>query len=129
MDGSDFWFSNILGILEGVAEDSLTGVSCDELDALDDAVDNYMLDTGVFTFRIFSDEDRVNVVVWGFVASDRAAGTDVCEEIECSAEGEIERDVAFANGCLRNLSARVCRRYELYIRLRGPSGRRNSSVY
>ena len=85
MDGSDFWFSNVLGILEGIAEDSLTGVSRDELDALDDAVDNYVLDTGVFTFRIFSDEDRVNVVVWGFVASDRAAGTDVCEEIECSA--------------------------------------------
>ena len=70
MDGSDFWFSNVLGILEGIAEDSLTGVSRDELDALDDAVDNYVLDTGVFTFRIFSDEDRVNVVVWGFVASD-----------------------------------------------------------
>jgi hypothetical protein len=103
VDGGDFWFSDILGILEGVTEDSLAGISCDELDALDDAFNDYVLDTGVFALGIFSNEDCVDVIVGGFVTGDRAARTDVCEEVECSAEGKIEGDMAFADGGLRRL--------------------------
>lgn len=60
-----------------------------------------MLDAGVFAFGVFADEDRVDIVVWGFVAGYRDAGADVREEIECAAKCEVEGDVAFTDGCLR----------------------------
>jgi hypothetical protein len=70
VDGSNFGLANILGVLEGVVEDSLAGGSCDKLDALDDAIDNDVLDAGVFAFGVFSNQDRVDIVVGGFVAGD-----------------------------------------------------------
>ena len=55
-----------------------------------------MLDPTVFSFGVFADKDGVDIVIGGFVASDRNAGTDICEEVECTAESKIERDMAFA---------------------------------
>ena len=46
----------------------------------------------------FSNEDSVDVVVGSLVAGNGAAGSDIGEEVECAAQGEIEGDVAFANG-------------------------------
>ena len=65
-----------------------------------DAVDNHVLDPGVFSFGVLSDQRDVDVVVGGFVAGDGLARPDVGEEVEGSAEREVEGDVAFADGGL-----------------------------
>jgi len=63
---------------------------------LHNAINDDVLDAAIFTFGVLTDEDGVDVVVGGFIAGDGFAGPDVGEEVECSAEGEIEGDVAFA---------------------------------
>ena len=97
MHGADFEAADVLGVLEGVFEDAFGGFAGDEFDGLDDAVYHYMFDAGVFAFGVFADEDGVDVVVGGFVAVDALAGPHVGEEVESAAEGEVERDVAFAD--------------------------------
>lgn len=87
-------------VLEGEAKYPLGGLLCDKLDALHNSVDNDVLDTGVFTLGVFTDQYRVDIVVGGLVARDRAAGTHVREEVEGTTEGKVERDVTFSNRSL-----------------------------
>lgn len=100
MHGAHLPLADVLGVLEGEFEDPLRGALGDELDALHDAVNDDVLDARVFAFGVLADEHRVDVVVWGFVARDGFAGADVGEEVEGAAEGEVEGDVAFADGGL-----------------------------
>ena len=60
-----------------------------------------MLDARVLALGVLANQDRVDVVVGGLVASNRAAGSQVGEEVECAAEGQVERDVALADGGLQ----------------------------
>ena len=61
-----------------------------------------MFNPTVFSFGVFADKDGVDIVIGGFVAGDRHAGTDVGKKVECTAKSEIERDVAFSyRGLLR----------------------------
>jgi hypothetical protein len=78
---------DVLGILECESEYALTCFSCDKLDALHNTVYNNMLNTRVFSLGVLSDQDGIDVIVRGFVTGDRAAGSHVCEKVECSAEG------------------------------------------
>lgn len=55
-----------------------------------------MFDPTVFTLGVFADKDGVDVVIGGFVASDRHAGTDVGKEVECTAKSKVERNMAFS---------------------------------
>jgi hypothetical protein len=98
VNDADLLATNGLGVLESESEDTLGSLTGDELDALDDAIDNDMLNAGVFTLGVLSDQDGVDVVVWGLVASDGAAGSQVSEEVEGSSEGEVKRDVTLADG-------------------------------
>lgn len=98
MDGADLFAANVAGVLEGIAQDTLRGVAGDELDALDDAVDDNVLDARVFALCVFADQDRVDVVVGRLVAGNGAAGAHVGEEVEGAAQRQVERDVALANG-------------------------------
>ena len=100
MDRSDLSLPHILRVLKCESEDPLGGPLGDEFYALDDSVDDYVLDAGVLAFGVFPDKHGVDVVVGGFVAGDGFAGADVGEEVECAAEGEIQGDVAFADRCL-----------------------------
>lgn len=106
VDGAYFEPANVLGVLEGVAQDALRCLTRDEFDALDDAVDYHVLDARVFSFGVFADQDGVDVVVGGFVTFERAARADVGEEVECSSECEVEGDVTLSNW--RLLSVLVC---------------------
>ena len=56
-----------------------------------------MLDTRVLSFRVFTDQHRVHVVVRGFVSLDRHARSYVSEEVERSTEGQVEGDVALSD--------------------------------
>lgn len=98
--GADLAAANLLGVLEREAEDAFRCLAGDELDRLDDTVDNDVLDSGVFSFRVLTDQHGVDAVVRSLKALDRFAGTDVGEEVESSAEGEIEGDMSLANGGL-----------------------------
>lgn len=90
--------ANVAGVLEGISQDALRGLAGDELDALDNAVDDNVLNARVFSLGVLADQDGVDIVVGRLVAGDGAAGTDVGEEVEGAAEGEVERDVTLANG-------------------------------
>ncbi len=91
-----FSLADVLGVLEGEAQDAFRGRSRDQFDALHDAVDDDVLNARVLAFGVLADQGDVDVVVGGFVAGDGFAGAHVGEEVECSAEGEIEGDVTFA---------------------------------
>jgi hypothetical protein len=57
-----------------------------------------MLDARVFSLSVLTDQDGVDVVVGCLVAGDGSAWSDVGEEVEGSAEGQVEGDVTLANG-------------------------------
>jgi hypothetical protein len=100
VDGADLVLADLLGVLEGVAQDALGSLAGDELDGLDDAVDNDVLDARVFSLGVLTDENGVDTVVGGLVALDGLARTDVGEEVEGTTESQVERDVALADGGL-----------------------------
>lgn len=100
VDDADLLAADRLGVLEGVTEDALAGLAGDELDALDDAVNNDVLDARVLALGVLADEDSVNTVVGGLVASNGAAGAQVGEEVESATESQVEGDMALADGGL-----------------------------
>ena len=104
VDGAHLLAANVACVLEGVAEDALRGLAGDELDALDNAVHHDVLNSRVLALGVLADEDGVDIVVGGLVALDAAARAHVGEEVEGAAEGQVERDVALADGgCERAL--------------------------
>lgn len=100
VNDADLGAANGLGVLEGEAENALRGLAGDELDALNDTIDNNVLDARVFTLGVLTDQDRVNAVVGGLEAGHGAAGTEVGEKVEGTAQSQVEGDVALANGSL-----------------------------
>jgi len=104
--GANLELANVLRVLESVAENTLGCLAGDELDALNHAIDNNMLDSRVLSFGVFTDQDGVYIVIWGFVAFERAAGSDVGEEVKGSSEGKVERDMTLANGSLQRVIRR-----------------------
>ena len=74
-----------------------------------------MLDSGVFTLSVFTDEDGVDVVVGGFVTGNGFAGPDIGKEVERAAEGEVERDMAFTDRGLGDVSLGALRAEILVI--------------
>lgn len=89
-----------LGVLEGEAQNALRGLLGDELDALNNTIDNDVLNTGVFTLGVLTDQDSVDTVVGGLVAGDGAARTDVGEQVESTAQSKVQGNVTLANGGL-----------------------------
>lgn len=57
--------------------------------ALEHQMPYLVFNTRVFTLRVFTNEDSVDVVVWRFEALDRDARTNVSKKIECPAECQI----------------------------------------
>jgi hypothetical protein len=56
-----------------------------------------VLDSRVLSLSVLTDDDRVNTVVGGLVALDGAARPDVGVEVEGTAEGQVEGDVALSD--------------------------------
>ncbi len=53
-----------------------------------------MLDTGIFSFRVLSDENGINIVIRRLESLDGDAGPDVGEEVEGSTQSQVERNMA-----------------------------------
>lgn len=100
MNDSDLGSANSLCLLESESEDTLRGLTCDELDGLDNTVDNHVFNARIFTLGVFSNQNRVDIVVGGFESSDRSAWSQIGEEVESSAKSKIEGDVTLTNRCL-----------------------------
>jgi len=98
--GTHLLAANGLGVLEGEPQDTLASITGDELDALHNAIHHDVLDTRVLALSVLADQDGIDIIVGGLEASHRAARSQVGEEVECPPEGEVEGDVALANGCL-----------------------------
>src|SRR5665213_1224646 len=78
---------DVLGVLEGITEYTLGSSASDKLDGLDDTVDDHVLDTRVFSFCVFSNDNRINIVVGSLVTFNRSAWPDIGKEVEGSTEG------------------------------------------
>jgi hypothetical protein len=96
--GADLFPANVAGVLEGVSQHALRGLAGDELDALDNTVDHDMLNARVLSLGVLTDQHSVDIVVGCLVAGNGFAWSDVGEEVEGSAERQVERDVALSNG-------------------------------
>ena len=107
MDGADLLAADAVGVLEGISQHALRGLAGDELDALHNAVDDDVLDAGVFALGVLADQDGVDAVVGGLEADNRLAGPYVGEEVECAAQRQVEGDVAFADGRLSGLAGAI----------------------
>jgi hypothetical protein len=55
VDDADLLAADGLGVLESETEDTLTSLAGDELDALDDTIDNNVLDTRVLALGVLTD--------------------------------------------------------------------------
>jgi hypothetical protein len=103
VDDADLLAANGAGMLEGESEDALRGVAGDKLDALNDTIDNNVLNARILALGVLTDQDGVDVIVGGLVSGNRAAGTEVGEEVEGTAQSQVEGDVALADGSLFSL--------------------------
>lgn len=119
MDDADLLTANGLSVLEGESQDTLRSLTGDKLDALNDAIDDNMLNARVFTLGVLSDQNGIDVVIGGLVASDGSAGSQVSEEVECSSESKVQGDMSLANGGLeRHVSHWVIRKTQTVTDLR-----------
>jgi hypothetical protein len=113
-----------LGVLESETQDALGGLLGDELDALHNTVDNNVLDTGVFTLGVLTNQDSVDTVVGGLVAGDGAAGADVGKQVESTAQSQVQGDVTLTDGGLGSRDqygmASRCDKSRLARTARGP---------
>ena len=100
VDNANLLATDFLGVLESKSQNALGSLPRNELDALHNAINDDVLNSRVFTLGVLTDKDSVDIVVGGLVPSDRTARTEVGKEVECAAQGEVERDVALANGGL-----------------------------
>lgn len=103
VDDADLLLVDGLRVLEGEAEDTLGGLLGDELNALNDTVNDDVLNAGVFTLGVLTDENSVDVVVGGLVASDGLAGTQVGEKVESATQSQVQGNVTLSNGGLEEL--------------------------
>lgn len=97
VDSSDTVTAVLLGVVESVASHSLRSLERNELNGLDDAIDDLMLDTRVLSLCVLTDQDSVDVVVRGLVAFDGSAWSNVGEEVKGSSEGQVQGHVSLSN--------------------------------
>ena len=70
----------------------------DDLDALDDAGNDFVLQTDVFALSVFADDDQVDAGPMRFQAGKILDGAEVGEEVELFAQRDVDALEAAANG-------------------------------
>jgi len=61
MDGGDSLSAGNIGEFEGIIGDSVRSLLSNDLNTLDNAWVNFVLDTGEFSFSIFSDDNNIDI--------------------------------------------------------------------
>lgn len=116
VDSSDTITADGFSVSESITSNTLRSFSGDQLDGLNNTIDNLIhvrwysirslikltsylvLNTGIFTFSVFTNEDSINILVRGLVTFDGATRTNVGIQVEGTTEGQVERNVTLTNG-------------------------------
>ncbi len=98
MDGRHFAAPLAPRELEGVAGDARRSLLGDDLDALDDAGDDDVLDARVEVFRVLAHDDEVEFGVARRHVRQRPHGAQVGVEVERLPEPDVDRGEALADG-------------------------------
>lgn len=77
-------------MLESETKDTLGSLPGDKLNALDNTINNDVLNTGVFTLCVLADQDGINVVIWCLIASNRTAWSQVGKEVESTTQRKVK---------------------------------------
>ena len=56
-----------------------------------------MLDTRVLSLRVFADKYRIDIIIWSLVPFDREARSNICKQVERSAQSQVQGDVALSD--------------------------------
>src|SRR4029077_521511 len=88
----------LAGMLEREPRDSGGSLLGDDLQALDHSGDNFVFDTGVKSFGVLANDDKVHARVAGGNMGQVADGPEVGEEFEALAEFDVDAGKAAADG-------------------------------
>jgi len=58
---------------------------------------NLVLNPRIFSFRVFTNENGVDVIVWCLVPGDRNAWADVGKKVESPSKGQVERNMTLSD--------------------------------
>lgn len=78
------------GILESVSGDVLAGCPGNDLEVLDDARHDFVLEPAVLSLGVFSDGDDINILVWGVDALKAFARPDIRVQLELLPQGHVQ---------------------------------------
>lgn len=56
-----------------------------------------MLDTRVLSLRVFADKYRIDIIIWSLVPFDRETRSNICKQVERSAQSQVQGDVALSD--------------------------------
>src|SRR6266568_167901 len=98
VDGVDLFAAMLARVFKCEFSDAGRTFFGDDLDAFNDAGDDFMLQSDVFSFGVFADDDEVDTGPFGFEAGKILDGAKVGEEVELLAEGDVDAFEATANG-------------------------------
>jgi len=56
-----------------------------------------VLDTRVLSLRVFADKYRIDIIIWSLVPFDREARSNICKQVERSAQSQVQGDVALSD--------------------------------
>ena len=88
----------LAGVLEGEFGDAGRAFFGDDLDAFDDAGNDFMLEPDVFALGVFADDDEIDARPLRFEAGKILDGAEVGEEVELLAQGDVDAFEAAADG-------------------------------
>jgi hypothetical protein len=97
MYGRDPITTLALCIVESISCHAFRCIPCNKFDGLHNPINNFVLDTRILSLCILPNEYSVDIVVSSFETRDGKARPDVGEEIECSAEGKIQGNMALSD--------------------------------
>lgn len=59
--------------------------------------DHLVLNTRVLSLRVFADKYRVDIIIGSLVPFDRDARSDICKQVEGSAQSQVQGNVALSD--------------------------------
>lgn len=98
MDNSHLLAVVVFRVLERVLGHALGSFLGNKLYALDNAIDDLVLNTRVLALGVLTNGDDVHVIVQRLVALEAAAGTYVGVKVEFLAQRQVQRAVTLADG-------------------------------
>src|SRR6185437_11906677 len=90
VNGMDLLAAVLARVFKGEAGDTGGALLGDDLDGFDHAGDDFMLQADVFAFSVFADDDQVHAGPMRVQAGKQLDGTEVREQVEFFAQGDVD---------------------------------------